>query len=346
MSPYLQLLTSTVYINPFLCLECTRFLNLQQLNIQEADFVKLLHNLICKSGTKCEHLKFLLIPTAECQGSGFARQFHVDLSGVSISLLFDKTELDIVTLDTILGLGATLAPSNIEKAIDILPESSLEVLKRITSTCNPKLVQVDTDSLCEIALAAKKPQFAAHFVSCGANPDPHKVKKSLNWKDTVMCEGLLLYLAKQSESERGDLVLQAIKHNHDDMALKLLSAGAADQIDLGHLIASTSLAFNPDLFQQLLNAGVSANGTCNSAVRPLDAVLTLKQAAETKVPLICSLVEKGANLENVCTPRQEGTTIIHKVTDIALETGKYCVVLLHCHALNRCCYTRKCTWCP
>jgi len=108
-------------------------------------------------------------------------------------------------------------------------------------------------------------------------------------------------------------------------------------------LASTSLAFNPDLFQQLLNAGVSANGTCNSAVRPLDAVLTLKQAAETKVPLICSLsLKEGCKTWKMSAhQRQEGTTIIHKVTDIALETGKYCVVLLHCHALNRCCYTRK-----
>jgi len=231
--------------------------------------------------------------------------------------------VDVATLETLVGLGATVAPGDIEKAVGILPENSLDILKFCTSSCNPSLQQVHTDSLCEIALAAKKPQFAAHFVSCGAKPDPCKVKKNLSWKNTVMCEDLVLYLAEQTESERVDLVLQAIKHNHDGMALKLLSAGtgAIDQIDLGQLIASTSLASNPDLFQQLLNAGVSPNGTGNSAVRPLDAVLRLKHA-ETKVPLICSLVDKGANLENVCTPRQEGTTIIHKVTDIALETGK------------------------
>ena len=229
--------------------------------------------------------------------------------------------MDVATLETVVGLGATLTPGDIEKVVGILPENSLDILKYCTSYCNPSLQQVHTDSLCEIALAVKKPQFAAHFVSCGAKPDPCKVKKNLSWKNTVMCEDLVLYLAEQSESERVDLVLQAIKHNHDDMALKLLSAGAVDQIDLGQLIASTSLASNPDLFQQLLNASVSPNGAGNSAVRPLDAVLRLKRA-ETKVPLICSLVDKGANLENVCTPRQEGTTIIHKVTDIALETGK------------------------
>ena len=237
-------------------------------------------------------------------------------------------------MEAILGLGATIAPSDIKKAIGILPESSSEVLKCITSACNPRLEQADIDSLCEKALDAKKPQLAAHFVSCGAKPDLCKVKKSLNWKSTIICEDLVLYLAEQSESKRGDLVLQAVKHNHHNIASKLLSSGAVniDQFDLGRLITSTSLTSNPDLFQQLLDVGVSPNGTCNCAVRPLDAVLSLKHA-ETKVPLIRSLVEKGANLENICTPRQEATTIIHKVTEIALETGtymQYMILILTC----------------
>ena len=119
--------------------------------------------------------------------------------------------------------------------------------------------------------------------------------------------------------------MQAIKHNCYNLALMLLSAGAVacDQIDLGKLIASTSLPSNPEIFQQLLEAGISPNGTSNATTTPLDAVLSLKRyATERKVPLICSLVEKGANLEYVSTPRQEGTTIIHKLTEIALETGE------------------------
>ena len=260
---------------------------------------------------------------AEVQGSGFARQLHVDLSEVSCSLLFHKKDLNVETMEAVLGLGVTISSTDIEKAIGILPESRLEVLKCTISACNPRLQQVDIDSLCEMTLAAKKLLFAAHFLSCGAKPDPCKVQKSLNWKSTAICEELVLYLAEQSESERGELVLQAIKHNYNDIALKLSRAGAGDQIDLGQLIASTSLASNPDLFQQLLDVGVSPNGTCNCAVRPLDAVLSLKHhSAERKIPLICSLVDKGADLEIVCTPRQEGTTIIHKVTEIALETGK------------------------
>ena len=307
--------------NPFLCLECTRLLNLQQLNIQQSGLFELLCKL-CRSDTKCEHLKFLLIPATGVEGSGFARQLHVDLSEVSCSLLFHKKDLDVATMEATLCLGATLSSIEIEKAIGILPESSLEVLKCITSACNPRLQQVDIDSLCEMALDAKKPQFAAHFVSSGAKPDPCKVKRSLNWKSTAISEELVLYLAQQSGSESGDLVLQAIKHNYNDIALKLSRAGAVDQIDLGRLITSTSLASNPHFFQQLLDAGISPNGTCNSAVRPLDAVLSL-HSAERKIQLICSLVEKGADLENVCKSRQEGTTIIHKVTEIALETGKY-----------------------
>ena len=299
-------------------------LNFKQLNVRQTDFVDLLQKLICESDTKCEHLKFLLVSTAEVEGSGFASQFHVDLSEVSCSLLFHKKDLDVATMEAILGLGATIAPSDIKKAIGILPESSSEVLKCITSACNPRLQQADINSLCEKALDAKKLQFAAHFVSCGAKPELCKVKKSLNWKSTIICEDLVLYLAEQSESERGDLVLQAMKHNRHNIASKLLSTGAIniDQFDLGRLIASTSLTSNPDLFQQLLDVGVSPNGTCNSVVQPLDAVLGLKHA-DRKVPLIRSLIEKGADLENVCKPRQEGTTIIHKMTEIALETGKY-----------------------
>ena len=318
-----------IHINclPFLCSECTRLLKLKQLNIQQTDFVELLLKLFCKPETKCEHVKFLLVPMAEVQGSGFARQLPVNLSEVSWSLLFHKKDIDVETMEAILGLGATLSSIDIEKAIGILPESSLEVLECITSACSPRLQQVDIDSLCEKALDAKKPQFAAHFVSSGAKPDPCKVKKSLNWKSTDISEELALYLAEQSGSESSDIVLQALKHHHYELAVKILKAGAIHQFvnDLGQLIASTSIASNPDLFQQLLDLGFSPNGTCSSAVRPLDAVLSLKHhSAERKIPLICSLLDKGADLDNVCTPRQEGTTIIHKVTEIALETGKYC----------------------
>ena len=152
-----------------------------------------------------------------------------------------------------------------------------------------------------------------------------------------------MYVAEESESERSDLVVQAIKHNCYNLASKLLSAGAVacDQIDLAKLIASTSLASNPEMFEQLLEAGVSPNGTSSGTTVPLDAVLSLKRyATDRKVTLICSLVEKGANLEFVSIPRQEGTTIIHKMTDYALETGEqlqYEYVLGH---MNNSAYNR------
>ena len=256
-------------------------------------------------------------------GSGFASQVVVDLSDVNCSPLFNKSDLDVETMKAVLSLGATITPRDIKKAVSIFSESNLEVLKCSTSAC--RLQQSDLDSLYEIALVAKKPQFATHFLSCGAKPDLAEVKKVLNWKDTDNCEGLFLYVAEQSESERSDLVVQAIKHNCYNLASKLLSAGAVacDQIDLGKLIASTSLASNPEMFQQLLEAGISPNGTSGGTTVPLDAVLSLKRyATERKVALICSLVETGANLEYVSTPRQEGTTIIHKMTDYALETGE------------------------
>ena len=302
--------------------ECTSQLKLPQLNIQPAELANLLHKLICKPDTKCKHLKFLLIYAPRVPGSGFASQVAVDLSDVNCSPLFNKSDFDVETMKAVLSLGATITPRDIKKAVGIFSERYLEVLKCSTSAC--RLQQSDLDSLCEIALAAKKPQFVAHFLSCGAKPDLAEVRKVLNWKDTDNLESLFLYVAEQSESERSKLVVQAIKHNCYSLASKLLSAGAVacDQIDLGKLIASTSLASNPKMFQQLLEAGISPNGTSGGTV-PLDAVLSLKRyATERKVTLICSLVEKGANLEYVSTPRQEGTTIIHKMTDYALETGE------------------------
>ena len=305
------------------CSECTRQLKLPQLSIQQAELANLLRKLICKSDTKCEHLKFLLINAPKVPGSGFASQVAVDLSDVSCSPLLDKSDLDVETLKAVLSLGTTIAPRDIEKVVCVLSESNLEVLKCSTSAC--RLQQTDLNSLCRIALAAKKLQFASHFILCGAKPNLAEVKKILNWKETDNCEGLFLYIAEQSESERSNLVVQAIKHNCYNLASMLLSAGAVacDQIDLGKLIASTSLPSNPEIFQQLLEAGISPNGTSNATTTPLDAVLSLKRyATERKVPLICSLVEKGANLEYVSTPRQEGTTMIHKLTEIALETGE------------------------
>lgn len=321
--------------------ECTKQLKLPQLNVQPAELANLLHKLICKSDTKCEHLKFLLIYAPRVPGSGFASQVTVDLSDVNCSPLFNKSDLDAETMKAVLSLGATITPRDIKKAVSIFSESYLEVLKCSTSAC--RLEPSDLDSLYEKALAAKKPQFATHFLSCGAKPDLAEVKKVLNWKDTDNCEGLFLYVAEESESERSDLVVQAIKHNCYNLASKLLSAGAVacDQIDLAKLIASTSLASNPEMFQQLLEAGVSPNGTSSGTTVPLDAVLSLKRyATERKVTLICSLVEKGANLEFVSIPRQEGTTIIHKMTDYALETGEqlqYEYVLGH---MNNSAYNR------
>ena len=88
--------------------------------------------------------------------------------------------------------------------------------------------------------------------------------------------------------------MQAIKHNCYNLASKLLSAGAVacDQIDLGKLIASTSLASNPEMFQQLLEAGISPNGTSGGTTVPLDAVLSLKRYRASLVPRPHGLVTR------------------------------------------------------
>ena len=248
----------------------------------------------------------------------------IDLSKFNCSAIIDKKDLDEATVKMLIGLGAVFSRKDIDNFVSVHQESSLKVLKYCVSACRPKLEQADFDSLCEMTLASKKLKFAAHFVSCGAKPELHKVKKVINWESCVICEALVMYLAWNCKSERGNLLFQAIKHRHDSLASNMVNSFSCNQVDLTKLIASTSLSHNPKLFQELLDAGANPNGTGSpSSTKPLDAVLRLKRCpAKNKALLISSLLEKGADLKFVCAPREDGTTIIHKVTELALQTGK------------------------
>ena len=307
-----------------LAVDITKTLCLDVIDLRQTDCTKVVEKLVSREETNGMHLKFLLVKTKNLSGSGIiASNISCQLPTISCSSILHKKDLDSTTLQTFLNMGVSLTSEDLETAVRIFPDEHVDIIKVVNSACVNQSLTVDYESLCRIALDERKPLFTAHLISHGAKPDSSLVNKLIDWKN--MNEVLYSYVAdKSTGSERNELVYKAIKQSNFELATLVLKSGPLDceQVDLGSWILSTSLATSPELFQQLLEAGVNPNGTSGCADRPLDAVLSLKHyQGERKVPLIFMLVKAGADVDRVCTPRQEGTTIVHKVTELALETG-------------------------
>lgn len=117
--------------------------------------------------------------------------------------------------------------------------------------------------------------------------------------------------------ELTQLCFLAVASRKPDIAAYLVRMNKS-VVDLAELLLVPKCT--PDVVEMLLNAGIDPNG-CRGE-NPLDIVLkSTKFTTADREHLIYILIEKGASLEQASYPRTLGTTIVHKTTEMALETG-------------------------
>ncbi len=271
------------------------------------------------------HHKFLFVQSEGVKGSGVAAALSCNLSGLPLCRFLMKGDIDGVLLQRLLTCGAQLSLNDIDTAVKVFPNDDKHVklieimLNRLINPLQPSSLE----ELCDLSLKHGKDLFLAHFTSCGAKPSTNAVFQYMNWKtpDRTL---LMSTLHNASKLDRTKALITVV-NNSIDLAPEVLECGEIDysHLDLGPLIESSSLAMAPKLMEKLLILGVSPNGFPDTRVRPLDAVLYgLKQhSPERKAMLILMLVRHKADLSRSCRPREEGTTVIHKATELALLTG-------------------------
>ena len=301
--------------------DCTNLLKLSELNISQHVCTKLSEELLAREETTALHLKFLVVKDPKIKGSGMASSLSCDLSGISCSDIFRKPDLELDTLQSFLKLGVTLEFKDIERVVDTLPDSKVDIISILLKACTSTKAQLV--SLGKTCLLAKKFRFAEQVCfsyTAGSSSSRDQIEN--------FDKELLHNIAEMSsDTEITQLIYDAINEDKPDMARALLSAGRiqADQIDLASLIQSGILVSFPQLLSELLSAGVSPNG---GEIQPLDAVLSLqcytndrKAVVATFISALCSNAE--LNVNSICVPKKENTTLVHIATQLAIETGWY-----------------------
>ncbi len=261
------------------------------------------------------------------RGSGVAEELGCNLSKLDTSKLFEKSDINLQTLQAAIKLGATVTFKNIEKAVKHITDDKVLVLECAVKACDPKPEDEALTSLCKQALILNKPMLSAFLMSQGANPDCESIVKAVDTKNPnevlIACllstSGGCTCLLKHSLSKSSlSLAQKCLADDHDGS-----SSTISQEIDLGDFLKSSKdlLCQNPDLLDRLLKIGVNPDGLTDSN-RPIDAVLALPKDFSQKIRLICTLIEFGANLTKATYPRGQGTTIFHIATELAIEKGK------------------------
>lgn len=304
--------------------ECTTSLKLHQSNLLAKDWKDLIAKLLEHPGSVAAHFRFLLVKVDHERESGIAAAASCDLSGMQLSSFLAKRDFDNTLLQELLRCGVTPTFEDIENAVSFFrnDEASLTMIKVILSHLGT-LQPTSLDRLCNHSIKQRKDCFVAHFISCGANPDVNFMLESMNWKQPN--ENLLLSATKVvSCHDRTTMFKEVLRHNIT-LAHKVLECGEINYelLDLGSLMESSSLPTDPGLMEKLLTSGASPNGLPDTQLHPIDAVFySLKQHdPKRKAMLVHTLVNYGANLSQACHPRKEGTTVIHKATELAISTG-------------------------
>lgn len=220
---------------------------------------------------------------------------RIDASNVE---LFKLLKQQFMTTDTrlkdifvkLFDMGMTARVGDIELAAKFLPSAHLGILELVLSKCGT-VKPIDLNPACKVALQEKKITFVACLIKVGADPPQEPVK----------------------------LFSQALKENDIDAArIFLTQSWKLDKLDLGSLIASTEIAHHPTLIEDLLELGVSPNGTGKQ--KPLAEVRKLRHlASQKRSSLVCLLLEKGANCNHLCSTHD--TTPLHVATEMSVLDG-------------------------
>lgn len=279
-------------------------------------------DLVSMKTCSCNHLQYVIVKGGK-RGSGIAQELGCNLSKLDTSKLFEKSDINLQTLQSVIKLGATISFKNVEKAVEHITDEKELVLDFAVIACEPKLEDEALTSLCKQALTLKKPILSAFLISQGANPDNESIIKAV---DTKNLNDSLVSCLLSTPDGCACLLKHSLSKSALTLAQKCLddssSSTISQVIDLGDFLKSSKdvLCQNPDLFDRLLKSGVNPDGLTDSN-RPIDAVLALPKDFPQKINLIRTLIESGADLKKATYPRTQGTTIFHVATELAIEKG-------------------------
>ncbi len=266
------------------------------------------------------HFKFLLLKT-DTKSSETGGTLSCTLGGLSLSPFLVKSCFDESLLQELLSNDIKPNFDDIQNAVKTFAngEESLEMIKMILS-CLPPMQPTSLNLLCDKSIEARKECFTSYFISCGAIPSINLVVKGMNWKEPN--EHIVTSAFRGASTlDRTSAFMDILSHS-TELASKVLECGEPDYnlIDLGPLMES--LATAPELLEQLLLGGVPPNGIQDTPVRPLDAVLyDLKRHSPVRRAMLAQTLMKHNADSNLVHPR-DGTTVIHKATELALATGR------------------------
>ena len=302
----------------------TSILNLPKtINGGAVECTAIVRELVSMKDCSCNHLRFVIVKGATKRGSGVALELGCNLSQLDTSKLFEKSDVDLQTLQAVVKLGGTISFTNIEKAVEHINDDKALVFEYAVSTSEPKLEIEALTSLCEQTLSLNKPKLSAFLLSRGASPDSESLIKAVNMKDP---NDRFVSCLLSTPHGCSCLLEHSLSKSSLSMAQKCLDESCtptvSQEIDLSNFLKSSKdlLCLNPDLLDRLLETGANRDGLAGT--RPIDAVLALPKDTPHKMRLLCALVESGADLARTTYPRTQGTTIFHIAVDLAIEKGK------------------------
>lgn len=222
-----------------------------------------------------------------------------DKKGINYSALSMKDLLCMkeVPSDTMISqlilLGARVDHRVLVCAIENLSNDKIDTLKLIESKCG----NIDANAMCQAALRANNTHFLAYYLNKGAKWPNHHVE-------------ILQQLVKNDSFSGFELIL------------KLLTDSMVKEVDITQFISS-KLGQDYKYIVLLLDAGVNPSGKTSS----IKAVQELKINHRVKVNIICLLIQRGANCNDLCDLT---TTPLHVATKMAIESSKrmFCLIAM------------------
>ena len=244
----------------------------------------LLLSLLKHEKVKETHVKVLLeIPIHR------ANPPHFDGSKVTVSLLIMKKITHTKILTTLFDCGMTAREPDMRLAIESLGGDSGTAAFEIL--CSHVQEDVSLDGICQVALKNKK----VRFVLCLAR------------------KGCKLPCPSQ------EVLALALEKNLADVAESLLPFCTLPEVDLGGLMSTCKDIMNHhQLVVKMVDGGADPCGL--GANKPLTEAVKMTNATK-KLELVCALLEKGCDCNQLCGASEYSTTPVHVAVTIGVEAG-------------------------
>ena len=245
----------------------------------------LLLSLLRHEKTKDAHVKVLLeIPIHGATPPCFNGK------RVAVSMLIRKKIVHGKILSALFDCGMTAKEADMKLAVDTLAGDSGTATFEIL--CSHVQEDVSLDGVCQVALNNKK----VRFILC------------------LVRKGCKLPCTSQ------EVLALALEKNLSDIAESLLPFCTLPEVDLGGLMSTNKELMNHhQLIVKMIDGGVDPCGL--GAKKPLAEAMKMTNVNK-KVDLVCVLLRKGCNCNQLCIAYEYSTTPVHVAVTIGVEAGK------------------------